>query len=66
MTKTDKKRDNAPDGKFKVTGVEGDRIMKKRRADRDRKPAAGYLNCGCSEELALFDLYIWKTWTAKN
>jgi hypothetical protein len=66
-THSGKKYDGSPSADFKVTGVEEERKVKvKSKAITGSKPKAGYLHCGCSEEIALLDFFFWKTWTASN
>jgi hypothetical protein len=67
-----KKHDSA-NGPYKVTGTPFPRLSDKtlkKMTPNDRaqllEERKGILSCGCSVDVALLDLYLWKTWTARN
>jgi hypothetical protein len=57
--------DGSTKAKHLVTGVPVGRIAKKKRHDKE-EAREGFLSCGCTIDAALFDFYLWKTWTATN
>jgi hypothetical protein len=67
-----KKHDSAK-GPYKVTGTPyprlSDKTLKKMAVSNRNQllgERKGILSCGCSVDVALLDLYLWKTWTARN
>ena len=67
-----KKHDFA-NGPYKVTGTPFPRLSDKTLKKMTAKERAqllekrrGILSCGCPVDVALLDLYLWKTWTARN
>ncbi|EDR00531.1 uncharacterized protein LACBIDRAFT_334035 [Laccaria bicolor S238N-H82] len=56
------KRDFAKvDGPFQIEGVGYSKNYKGRVKTGDSEE--GHIDCGCSEDLALFELFWWKTWS---
>ena len=67
------KKHDSDDSSYKVTGTPfprlSDKMLKKMTAnDRTQLLAErkGVLSCGCPVDVALLDLYLWKTWTARS
>jgi hypothetical protein len=67
-----KKHDSAG-GPYKVTGTPfprlSDKMLKKlTTGERSQllEQRKGFLTCGCPNDVALLDLYLWKTWRASN
>ena len=67
-----KKHDSA-DGPYKVTGTPfprlSDKMLKTMTANNCTQLLAeqkGILSCSCPVDVALLDLYLWKTWMACN
>jgi hypothetical protein len=57
--------DDDMNSKFKVTGMPYPRTVAKTQADHSPSgQQPGQFHCGCSEEMALWDFYFWKTMTA--
>lgn len=64
-THSGKNYDGGPKARFMVTGVDQPRMVKMKKNSVSRL-AQGFLSCGCSKEIALFDFFFWKTATAQN
>ncbi|KAG6810085.1 hypothetical protein H0H92_013381 [Tricholoma furcatifolium] len=52
--------------KFQLYGVPEAPCFLWKKTSNTRKPAEGYLRCGCSEEDALLDFAFWKTWILES
>jgi hypothetical protein len=59
------KRDGQQGEKYKVMGIPLARNANEVKGDRKERPE-GYLHCGCDEDIALTDFYLWKHWTAES
>lgn len=52
------------EGRFLINGVPHERQVSQSTKKALRvSPHKGYLNCGCDEEMALLDFFMWKTWS---
>jgi hypothetical protein len=67
------KRHDSAKGPYKVTGTPFPRLSDKtlkKMADSNRnqllEERKGILSCGCPVDVALLDLYLWKTWMVRN
>ncbi|KZP25730.1 hypothetical protein FIBSPDRAFT_887963 [Athelia psychrophila] len=69
-TKDTHHRRTGSDPTFKVTGVPYCRPalqgVKPERRERWLTDHQGHIHCGCELNIALFELYAWKTWKATN
>ena len=59
------KYDGQEDEKYKIVGIPLARNANEVKKDRKQRPE-GFFHCGCSEDVALMDFYIWKHWVAKS
>jgi hypothetical protein len=53
------------DDDYLIVGVPVAHHVNKKKSDGIRR-RNGFLHCGCTEENALMDFYMWKTWEARD
>jgi hypothetical protein len=65
VDKTGGSIDGNPNAEYKIAGIPNARIVNKTKDDGVRRPD-GFLHCGCDEDVALMDFYLWKSWEATS
>lgn len=67
------KKHDLAEGPYQVTGTPfprlSDKMLKKMTADNRTQmleERRGILSCGCPIDVALLDLYLWKSWSVRN
>jgi hypothetical protein len=60
-SRSDKKggKVDGQDKEYQVVGIPFPRDANERKSDRKKRPA-GHLHCGCNEDVALMDFFLWK------
>jgi hypothetical protein len=53
------------EGDYKVAGIPYPRNVNERKSDKIQR-IEGHLHCGCNEDVALADFFIWKHWEAES